>query len=235
MLIDILQQHGKMRLSRLYGIMQYNGHQPQTTKYYLNRLEKLGFIIKNYKSRTERYISLSPVDIDYIKKEIQRQGNIMCDYQTFLDKLKEYPHDKFTLEELENYMREEIHQGFTAGRFRTLVIKAQAAGIIGNTRRRSRSQGGHFFTLVTPLENDTKRYPTLANVYEKIIVSNLFDSGGTMSWADLKAILEEKVGVPLSGNRKLKRALTNLHLKKYIIIGEYYTLNPAFEFKNVIY
>lgn len=234
MLIDILQQHGKMRLSRLYGIMQYNGHQPQTTKYYMDRLEKLGFIIKDYKSRTERYVSLSLVDIGYMKSEVQKKGNVMCDYQTFLDKLKEYPEDTFTHEELADYMRGAIHGGFTYGRYITFVHRAQEAGIIGNTRRRKRSQGGHLYTLTTSLENDVKRNPTIHGMYEKIIVKELLKNDGVMTWNNLKGVLEDRVGVPLSGNPKVRRAITNLHLKKYIIPGKFYTLNPVYEFKNVV-
>lgn len=237
-ILDILnQQEGKrMRITPLLGLMQFNGHANPTTYYHINKLIKWGFIRKITKSRLEKYLQLSNlVPLDYMKGKLRKEGHIMCDYETFLMHLKQYPDGCFTRPELEEHIRSKIHDGFSAGNFRTWYNRAQKEGIIGNTRQREKVNGPHMF-MVMPIEPSPKQAPTLASMYERIIVK-IFKTkeNREMFWTDFKKEYESIVGIPLSANKKAERAIRNMAGKKYLLLDTKnnkvrYYLNPLFNF-----
>lgn len=226
----------KIRITRVVGLMMYHGHAAVTTYYHINKLIKKGYIWKSEKSKTERYLELlDTIPFEAMIKQVSNMGNIMCDYKTFLMHLREYPSNRFLRTELEAYMRDKIHEGFTGGNFLTWFKKACDEGIIGNTREKLGPQRPHLYTVI-PEKHNPYNIPTIKNGYEQMII-NILKKNGPMFWRDLKPILEDKVGIPLSAHMKVRRALMNLHFKKYLILesGEKlsknrYSLNPVYNF-----
>ncbi len=203
----------------LVGLMLYKGIPYNSSVYYLNKLSKQGFIVVDHPKRFEKYYSLSPIDFDYMLNQIKKSDNIMSDYDTFLKYLYKYPIPYFKRTELEEHMRNFIHEGFTAARFNSWLQKAVKENRI--SKEKGKGDGYRSGTLVYEMlpENITesgKKRVTFRNIYEHRIALKIFSSSHhRMLWKDLKKDLVDTYGT-YTGNKKLVRAMNNLVLKNYI-------------------